>query len=74
MLEENDIYRRRIMEITLHYQEKGKGMPLILLHGNGEDGTYFVHQIAYFSKQYRVIAVDNKGTWKDTKRHGTFYD
>lgn len=55
------------MDITLHYQEQGKGMPLILLHGNGEDGTYFVHQIAYFSKQYRVIAVDTRGHGKSPR-------
>lgn len=60
------------MDITLHYQEKGKGMPLILLHGNGEDGTYFVHQIAYFSKQYRVIAVDTRGHGKTPRGTAPF--
>ena len=60
------------MDITLHYQVKGKGMPLILLHGNGEDGTYFVHQIAYFSKQYRVIAVDTRGHGKTPRGTAPF--
>ena len=27
------------MEIELFCQEKGSGEPLILLHGNGEDGS-----------------------------------
>ena len=27
-------------DIKLHYEEKGAGTPLILLHGNGEDGSY----------------------------------
>ena len=45
------------MDIKLHYQEKGSGYPLILLHGNGEDGSRFRHQIEYFSKEYRVIAI-----------------
>lgn len=49
------------MEIKLHYQEKGEGEPFILLHGNGEDGTYFEHQMEYFSRQYRMIAVDTRG-------------
>ena len=49
------------MDITLHYIEEGTGTPLLLLHGNGEDGTYFKHQLAYFSKKYRVIAVDTRG-------------
>ena len=49
------------MDITLHYQEAGAGEPLILLHGNGENGEYFRHQIVYFSQKYRVIAVDTRG-------------
>lgn len=49
------------MDIQLHYTEHGCGEPLILLHGNGEDGTYFEHQIAFFQDRYRVIAVDTRG-------------
>lgn len=49
------------MDIQLHYIEQGQGLPLILLHGNGEDHTYFVHQIDRFSKAYRVIALDTRG-------------
>ena len=49
------------MEIKLHYQEKGEGEPMILLHGNGEDGSYFAHQMDYFSRNYRVIVVDTSG-------------
>lgn len=49
------------MDIKLHYREKGSGEPLILLHGNGESGAYFIHQLNYFSKWYRVIAVDTRG-------------
>ena len=48
-------------DIKLHYTEQGQGQPLILLHGNGEDSSYFVHQIAHFSKSYRVIAIDTRG-------------
>lgn len=49
------------MDIALYYQEKGKKEPFILLHGNGEDGSYFKHQIDYFSDRYRVIALDTRG-------------
>ena len=49
------------MEIKLHYVEKGSGEPLILLHGNSESSSYFIHQISYFSKKYRVIAIDTRG-------------
>ena len=49
------------MDISLHYLEKGQGKPLILLHGNGEDNSYFVYQVAYFSRFYRVMALDTRG-------------
>lgn len=58
---------KRQMNIKLHYVEEGQGEPLLLLHGNGEDGTYFVHQIAYFSKKYRVIAIDTRGHGKSPR-------
>lgn len=54
-------------DIHLHYIEKGSGKPLILLHGNGEDSRYFKHQIRFFSRSRRVLAVDTRGHGK-TKR------
>ena len=60
------------MDIALFYQEKGKGEPLILLHGNGEDGSYFQHQIEYFSGSYRVIAVDTRGHGKSPRGTAPF--
>ena len=52
------------MDVQLHYVVRGNGEPFILLHGNGEDSTYFSHQIAYFQKIYRVIAIDTRGHGK----------
>lgn len=49
------------MQIQLACVERGTGYPLILLHGNGEDHTYFQHQIEAFSENHRVIAVDTRG-------------
>ncbi len=49
------------MNISLSYEEKGFGDPLILLHGNGEDHEYFRSQIEYFSQTRRVIAIDTRG-------------
>lgn len=48
-------------QLEHHYVEKGSGFPLILLHGNGEDGSYFVHQMEPFAKHFRVIALDTRG-------------
>lgn len=48
-------------DISLCYTKQGGGPPLLLLHGNGEDGSYFVHQIEYFSRRYTVYAIDTRG-------------
>ena len=49
------------MEISLYWEERGNGTPLVLLHGNGEDGTYFARQMEEFSRDFRVLAVDTRG-------------
>ena len=49
------------MDIKHYYVEQGTGFPLILLHGNGEDVSYFEHQMEPFAKHFRVIAVDTRG-------------
>ena len=49
------------MDIRHYYREQGAGFPLILLHGNGEDGSYFEHQMAPLAAHFRVIAVDTRG-------------
>lgn len=45
----------------LHYTRQGAGPPLLLLHGNGEDGSYFIHQMDAFSLHYTVYAIDTRG-------------
>ena len=49
------------MEIKLNFVELGEGFPLVLLHGNGEDHTYFAHQLEPFAQHYRVLAVETRG-------------
>lgn len=41
--------------------DTGRGEPLVLLHGNGEDSGYWKAQIPEFTRFYRVIAVDSRG-------------
>lgn len=49
------------MDVQLHFEERGKGAPLILLHGNGESGAYFTSQIETLGRRFRVIAPDTRG-------------
>lgn len=60
------------MNIQLHYTESGAGFPLILLHGNGEDSSYFEHQIEDFSRGFRVIALDTRGHGKSPRGNAPF--
>ena len=62
--------RYQTMDISLYYEEKGEGFPLVLLHGNGEDHTYFKNQIEFFSKSRHVIAVDTRGHGKSPRGGG----
>ena len=49
------------MDIQLNYIIAGQGFPLVLLHGNGEDHTYFKRQMGPFSERYQVFALDTRG-------------
>lgn len=49
------------MDIQLNYIIAGQGFPLVLLHGNGEDHTYFKRQMGPFSEWYQVFALDTRG-------------
>lgn len=60
------------MDINHFYIEQGQGEPLILLHGNGEDNSYFVHQMEPFAKHFRVIAVDTRGHGRTPRGEAPF--
>ena len=60
------------MDVDLHYEEAGEGETLILLHGNGEDGTYFEHQIDAFASRFRVIALDTRGHGRSPRGEAPF--
>lgn len=60
------------MDIKHHCIQAGDGFPLILLHGNGEDGTYFKHQMDFFSAYCRVIAIDTRGHGKSPRGDAPF--
>ena len=60
------------MDVALHYTESGAGEPLILLHGNGEDSTYFEYQLPFLAQWFRVIAVDTRGHGRSPRGEAPF--
>ena len=60
------------MDVKLNYEEKGTGFPLIMLHGNGENLSYFKKQVDFFSREYRVITVDTRGHGKTPRGNKPF--
>lgn len=53
-----------IRGINLYYETYGQGKPLLLIHGNGGSIRDWRYQIPYFSKTYKVIAVDSRAQGK----------
>lgn len=60
------------MDIKHFYVEKGRGEPLILLHGNGESCEYFKNQIDAFSSRFHVYALDTRGHGKTPRGERPF--
>jgi len=59
-------------DISLCYTMQGAGPPLLLLHGNGEDGSYFARQSDYFARRYTVYAIDTRGHGKTPRGTAPF--
>lgn len=53
-----------IRGIKVYCEVYGKGMPLLLLHGNGGNIRAFEQNIPYFAAKYKVIAVDSRAQGK----------
>ncbi len=58
--------------VRIHYQEKGVGTPLILLHGFTSSTYSWKDVFEPLSSNFRVIAVDLKGFGFSGKPHGDY--
>ncbi len=56
----------KIRGINIYVEQYGKGEPLLVLHGNGGSINSMAKIISYFSKHYKVIAVDSRAQGKST--------
>ena len=57
----------KLQTCEIHYEEYGKGFPLMLVAGLSGVGDYWQPQIEAFSKHFRVITHDHRGTGRSTK-------
>ncbi|HTE84784.1 MAG TPA: alpha/beta hydrolase [Dehalococcoidia bacterium] len=51
----------KVNGIDLYYGDYGQGTPIVFAHGVGGNHASWFHQIAFFSRWYRVIAIDHRG-------------
>jgi pimeloyl-ACP methyl ester carboxylesterase len=56
----------KVRGINMYAEQYGNGTPLLLIHGNGGSIRSMSAIIPYFSKYYRVIAVDSRSHGKST--------
>ena len=60
------------MDIEHYFIEKGRGKPLILLHGNGENCDYFAGQVDELARSWHVYALDTRGHGKTPRGTAPF--
>lgn len=64
--------RIEIGQGQLHYETHGSGEPLLLVAGLGGVGAYWRDQVADFSRHYRVILHDHRGTGQSDRSRITY--
>ena len=61
-----------LSNITLNYEDKGKGKVLLFLHGLGSSIKDWDFQVPFFSKNFRVITVDLRGHGDSVMKDNNF--
>jgi pimeloyl-ACP methyl ester carboxylesterase len=59
--------------VELHYVEKGKGVPIVFVHGGGGDCTAWDHHLGAFAEHYRAIAFSARYNYPNTNKRQPGY-
>ncbi len=59
--------------VRIHYEVRGDGPPMVLLHANPFDHRMWMFQVAHFSRWFTVIAIDLRG-YGGSERGPTDFD
>jgi len=57
----------KVGDVKIYYEVHGKGEALVLIYGYGAHSGWWFRQVPVFSRQYRVVAFDNRGTGRSDK-------
>lgn len=58
--------------IVIHYTAEGEGVPILLLHGNGEDHSIFGRFAEDLKRNHKVFAMDTRGHG-ESEKVGSFH-
>ncbi|RKH68411.1 alpha/beta fold hydrolase [Corallococcus llansteffanensis] len=58
--------------VTLHFEEAGKGVPVLLLHGLGSSGSDWEGVLPRLSAHHRVLVPDARGHGRSDKPAGAY--
>jgi len=58
---------------NIHFQDRGSGPVLLLLHGLGSSGLDWEYQYPHFEEHYRIIAPDLRGFGQSDKPNGPYF-
>ena len=59
-------------DISIHYDVRGEGEPLVLINGYGGNSRAWFLEIPTFSPEFRVVTFDNRGTGDTDKPDITY--
>jgi 3-oxoadipate enol-lactonase len=51
----------KVGDINIYYEVHGEGEPLVFISGGGGSMTMMLPRVQFFSREYRVVAFDNRG-------------
>src|SRR4051812_21988235 len=54
--------------VELHYVERGKGVPVVFIHGTGSDYSVWGDYLGSFADIYRAIAYSRRHNYPNTNK------
>lgn len=64
----------RVNGVELYYEKTGRGRPLLMVHGNGEDHSIFSEAVSILKKDFCCYAVDSRGHGRSSRVRTLHYE